>query len=87
MDRVEIRLIRMILRAFYETRHVVAVDAVLKHRTLVSPMVGHTTDDDRVRDDELAMMMGMSVKDLQKLAGKLREDRILTMYDVCCADT
>ena len=34
----------------------------------------------RLRDDDMAYLMGMNTKDLHKLCGKLREDRLLAVY-------
>ncbi len=34
----------------------------------------------RLRDDDMAYLMGMNVKELHKLCGKLREDRYLQVY-------
>lgn len=33
-----------------------------------------------VRDDELGKLLGLQSKDLQKLCGKLKEDRMLAVY-------
>jgi transcription initiation factor IIE alpha subunit len=38
---------------------------------------------DRVRDDDLAYLMGMNTKELHKLCGKLKEDRFLAVYGCC----
>lgn len=37
-------------------------------------------DLDRLRDDDMAFLMGMNTKELHKLCGKLREDRFLAVY-------
>ncbi|EEB05121.1 transcription factor TFIIE alpha subunit [Schizosaccharomyces japonicus yFS275] len=62
-----IRLIKMIMRAFYETRHIIFVDAVLKHSCLT--------------DEQMAMLMGIPVKECRNIAGKLREDRLLAIHN------
>ncbi|OQE19779.1 hypothetical protein PENFLA_c018G04886 [Penicillium flavigenum] len=56
-------LIRTVARAFYETRHILVVDALFLHSVL------HAED--------LAFLMGMQQKDLRKLCAKLREDRLI----------
>ncbi|KAI2787890.1 hypothetical protein POX_f08272 [Penicillium oxalicum] len=56
-------LIRSVARAFYETRHILIVDALFLHSVL------HAED--------LAFLMGMQQKDLRKLCARLREDRLI----------
>ncbi|KAJ5896775.1 uncharacterized protein N7473_006174 [Penicillium subrubescens] len=56
-------LIRSVVRAFYETRHILVVDALFLHSVL------HAED--------LAFLMGMQQKDLRKLCARLREDRLI----------
>ncbi|KAJ5770636.1 uncharacterized protein N7511_002687 [Penicillium nucicola] len=58
-------LIRTVARAFYETRHILVVDALFLHSVL------HAED--------LAFLMGMQQKDLRKLCAKLREDRLIAV--------
>ncbi|KAL1961545.1 hypothetical protein VTN77DRAFT_1632 [Rasamsonia byssochlamydoides] len=59
-------LIRSVVRAFYETRQVLVVDALFIHSVL------HTED--------LAHLLGMQQKDLRKLCAKLREDRLIAVH-------
>ncbi|KAB8242528.1 transcription factor TFIIE complex alpha subunit [Aspergillus flavus] len=58
-------LIRTVVRAFYETRHILVVDALFIHSVL------HAED--------LAFLLGMQQKDLRKLCAKLREDRLISV--------
>ncbi|RAL02289.1 putative transcription factor TFIIE complex alpha subunit [Aspergillus ibericus CBS 121593] len=58
-------LIRSVVRAFYETRHILVVDALFIHSVL------HAED--------LAFLLGMQQKDLRKLCAKLREDRLISV--------
>ncbi|KAK1141494.1 hypothetical protein N8T08_009034 [Aspergillus melleus] len=58
-------LIRSVARAFYETRHILVVDALFIHSVL------HAED--------LAFLLGMQQKDLRKLCAKLREDRLISV--------
>ncbi|KAL5335951.1 TFIIE alpha subunit-domain-containing protein [Aspergillus crustosus] len=58
-------LIRTVARAFYETRHILVIDALFIHSVL------HAED--------LAFLLGMQQKDLRKLCGKLREDRLIAV--------
>ncbi|KAJ5084189.1 hypothetical protein NUU61_008768 [Penicillium alfredii] len=58
-------LIRSVARAFYETRHILVVDALFLHSVL------HAED--------LAFLMGMQQKDLRKLCARLREDRLIAV--------
>jgi transcription initiation factor TFIIE subunit alpha len=59
-------LIRTVVRAFYETRQILIVDALFIHSVL------HAED--------LAFLLGMQQKDLRKLCAKLREDRLIAVY-------
>ncbi|KAB5563225.1 hypothetical protein GE09DRAFT_1111481 [Coniochaeta sp. 2T2.1] len=56
-------LIRAVVRAFYETRHVLIIECLLNYSAL--------------RDDDLAYLVGMNTKDLHKICAKLKEDRLL----------
>ncbi|RHZ67718.1 putative transcription factor TFIIE complex alpha subunit [Aspergillus thermomutatus] len=58
-------LIRTVVRAFYETRQILIVDALFIHSVL------HAED--------LAFLLGMQQKDLRKLCAKLREDRLIAV--------
>ncbi|KAF7115389.1 hypothetical protein CNMCM5793_002205 [Aspergillus hiratsukae] len=58
-------LIRTVVRAFYETRQILIVDALCIHSVL------HAED--------LAFLLGMQQKDLRKLCAKLREDRLIAV--------
>ncbi|KAI9675399.1 MAG: hypothetical protein M1817_001303 [Caeruleum heppii] len=60
-------LIRSTARAFYETKHVLAVDALMVHSAL--------------RDDDLALLLGMQTKELRKLCAKLEEHRLLAVHN------
>ncbi|KAI9880220.1 MAG: hypothetical protein M1830_004806 [Pleopsidium flavum] len=59
-------LIRTVVRAYYETKHVLVIDALMIHSAL--------------HNDDLALLLGMQQKDLRKLCGKLREDRLLAVH-------
>ncbi|KMP00742.1 hypothetical protein CIHG_03189 [Coccidioides immitis H538.4] len=59
-------LIRIVARAFYETRHILVIDALFIHSVL------HAED--------LALLLGMQQKDLRKLCGRLREDRLIAVH-------
>ncbi|KAJ5155271.1 hypothetical protein N7492_008074 [Penicillium capsulatum] len=58
-------LIRSVVRAFYETRHVLVIDALFLHSVL------HAED--------LAFLIGMQPKDVRKLLGRLRENRLIAV--------
>ncbi|KAH0558936.1 hypothetical protein GP486_004442 [Trichoglossum hirsutum] len=58
-------LVKIVARAFYETKHILVVDALMIHSAL--------------RDDDLAHLLGMQTKELHKLCGKLKEDRLLAV--------
>ncbi|KAL6232937.1 hypothetical protein BDW75DRAFT_9067 [Aspergillus navahoensis] len=58
-------LIRTVARSFYETRHILIIDALFIHSVL------HAED--------LAFLLGMQQKDLRKLCAKLREDRLIAV--------
>ncbi|OAX80191.1 hypothetical protein ACJ72_05478 [Emergomyces africanus] len=59
-------LIRTVVRAFYETRHILVIDALFIHSVL------HAED--------LAHLLGMQQKDLRKLCARLREDRLIAVH-------
>ncbi|KFG83375.1 transcription factor spTFIIE alpha subunit [Metarhizium anisopliae] len=61
-----VTLIKSVLRAFYPTRDILVMDALILHEAL--------------RDDDLAYLMAINTKDLHKICGKLREDRFLTVH-------
>ncbi|CAI6084745.1 unnamed protein product [Clonostachys chloroleuca] len=61
-----VTLIKSVMRAFYTTRDILVIDALILHETL--------------RDDDLAYLMSINTKDLHKICGKLREDRFLTVH-------
>ncbi|KAI9749333.1 MAG: hypothetical protein M1815_002583 [Lichina confinis] len=60
-------LIRSVVRAFYETKHILIVDALLVHSAL--------------RDDDLAHLLGLQTKELRKLCAKLEEHRLLAVHN------
>lgn len=59
-------LLRSTMRAFYETKYILVVDALCIHNTL--------------RDDDLAYLMSMNTKDLHKLCGTLELARCITRH-------
>ncbi|KUL89937.1 hypothetical protein ZTR_02876 [Talaromyces verruculosus] len=59
-------LVRSVVRAFYETRQILVVDALFIHSVL------HAED--------LAHLLGMQQKDLRKLCSRLREDRLIAVH-------
>ena len=59
-------LIRTAARGFYETKHVLVVEALMVHSAVVN--------------EDLARLLGMQQKDLRKLCGKLKEDRMIAVY-------
>ncbi|TPX15124.1 uncharacterized protein E0L32_004682 [Thyridium curvatum] len=60
------QLLRTVMRAFYETRHILVIDALVLHSAL--------------RDDDLAYLMSMNTKDLHKLCAFLRDARCLAVH-------
>ncbi|KAK2612920.1 hypothetical protein QQS21_001031 [Conoideocrella luteorostrata] len=63
-----VTLIKSVMRAFYPTRDILVMDALILHEAL--------------RDDDLAYIMAINTKDLHKICGKLREDRFLTVPEL-----
>lgn len=59
-------LVRSCMRSFYDTKHILVIDALIIHSAL--------------RDDDLAYLMGMNLKELHKLCGRLNEDRFLAVH-------
>ena len=78
-------LIRSVVRAFYETRHILVVDALFLHSVyesqkaiecyLAADHLYHS-----LHAEDLAFLMGMQQKDLRKLCARLREDRLIAVY-------
>lgn len=80
-------LIRTVVRTFYETRHILVVDALFIHSVYVlgsHGLISKRTNTDCYRDslhaEDLAFLLGMQQKDLRKLCAKLREDRLIAVY-------
>jgi transcription initiation factor TFIIE subunit alpha len=65
MDVVQ-TLIRAVMRAFYTTQEILAIEALVTHSAL--------------RDDELAYLMKMNLKDLHRLCAGLRDARFLIVH-------
>ncbi|KAK9433751.1 TFIIE alpha subunit-domain-containing protein [Lipomyces doorenjongii] len=65
MEHVKV-LIQFVARSFYETRHIIILDALLRHNV--------------VSDDDLPQMVGIQKKELHKLCAKLRDDRLLKIH-------
>ncbi|KAK4127896.1 hypothetical protein N657DRAFT_631621 [Parathielavia appendiculata] len=59
-------LVRAVMRAFYTTQEILVVDALVTHSAL--------------RDDELAYLMKMNLKDLHRLCAGLRDARFLVVH-------
>ncbi len=59
-------LVRAVMRAFYTTQEILAVEALVTHSAL--------------RDDELAYLMKMNLKDLHRLCAGLRDARFLVVH-------
>ncbi|KAK5133217.1 hypothetical protein LTR08_008052 [Meristemomyces frigidus] len=58
-------LLRTTVRAFYNTDHILVIDALITHSTLP--------------DTDLAHILGMQPKALRKLCGRLKEDGLLSI--------
>ncbi len=59
-------LVRAVMRAFYTTQEILAIEALVTHSAL--------------RDDELAYLMKMNLKDLHRLCAGLRDARFLIVH-------
>lgn len=70
----------MIMRAFYETRHIIFMDAILRHSAYVLHKIRTILTFGRLTDEQTALLMGIPIKECRFIAGKLREDRLLAMY-------
>lgn len=78
-----ITLVKSVMRAFYPTREILVMDALILHETQVfGPNSLEQTPNGvtSLRDDDLAYLMAMNTKDLHKVCGRLREDRLLTVF-------
>ena len=58
-------LLRTTARAFYNTEHILVIDALILHSTL--------------SDQDLAHVLGMQTKSLRKICGRLKEDGLLSV--------
>lgn len=65
MADLAIQLLRTTARAFYNTEHVLVVDALILHSTL--------------SDTDLAYVLSMQTKSLRKICGRLKEDGLLSV--------
>lgn len=75
-------LVKSVMRAFYETRFILIIDALIIHSACVCRScftARHLLTCDSLRDDDLAYLMATNTKDLHKACGKLREDRFLAV--------
>ena len=75
-------LIRSVVRAFYDTKHVLVIDALMVHSAYGMDCLFHDgwlILKARLHNEDLALLMGMQQKDLRKLCGKLKEDRLLAV--------
>ncbi|KAK4147108.1 uncharacterized protein C8A04DRAFT_9201 [Dichotomopilus funicola] len=59
-------LVRAVMRAFYTTQEVLVIEALATHSAL--------------RDDELAYLMRMNIKDMHRLCAGLRDARFLVVH-------
>ncbi|SZF00933.1 unnamed protein product [Blumeria hordei] len=59
-------LLRSCMRSFYDTKYILVIDALIIHSA--------------IRDDDLAYLMGINLKELHKLCGRLNEDRFLAVH-------
>lgn len=59
-------LIRSVVRAFYDTPFILVIDALMVHSALPN--------------EDLAYLLQMPSKELRKLCGKLKEDRLLSVH-------
>jgi transcription initiation factor TFIIE subunit alpha len=65
MAELATRLLRTVTRAFYQTEHILVIDALLIHSTL--------------SDSDLAYALQMQTKSLRKICGRLKEDGLLSV--------
>ncbi|AEO56156.1 hypothetical protein MYCTH_2300740 [Thermothelomyces thermophilus ATCC 42464] len=59
-------LVRAVMRAFYSTQEILVIEALVTHSVL--------------RDDELAYLMKMNLKDMHRLCATLRDARFLVVH-------
>lgn len=80
-----VTLIKSVMRAFYSTRDILVVDALILHEAYgVQFCEAHCKEKlaetcYSLRDDDLAYLMSGNTKDIHKICGKLREDRFITV--------
>lgn len=65
MADLALLLLRTVSRAFYTSEHALVVDALATHSTL--------------QDTDLAHILGMQIKPLRKLCGRLKEDGLVSV--------
>lgn len=64
MAELAVELLRMIVRSYYQTEHILVIDALCFHSTL--------------SDQDLSSAVSMNVKPLRKVAGRLKEDGLIS---------
>ena len=67
MEQVE-TLVKVVMRSFYEDKYTVVMDYLLRERIL--------------SDEGLADRMRFPIRDVAKLAARLREDRLICTYPI-----
>lgn len=63
---VPLALLQTIVRGFYTTKHIVIVDAIIKHKVL--------------NQEELSILLGLKPKEIRILCAKLHHDRLLSVH-------
>ncbi|KAK9461053.1 TFIIE alpha subunit-domain-containing protein [Lipomyces oligophaga] len=65
MEHVNV-LLQYVARSFYETRHIIILDAILRHNL--------------ISDDDLPQLVGIQKKELHSLCARLRDDCLLKVH-------
>ena len=79
-------LIRSVVRAFYDTPFVLVIDALMIHSAFVQTHQRCVIGAEwlyRLPNEDLAFLLMIPGKELRKLCGKLKEDRLLSVYVSC----
>lgn len=73
-----VELVKLVARLFYEDKHAVFLDYLLRERMYTRTLM--TLLSDRLPDDVLADRMQILLRDVGKIASRLREDRLIKTH-------
>lgn len=75
-----VELVKLVARLFYEDRHAVFLDYLLRERMYDRRPWSCSPHPNRLPDDVLADRMQVLLRDVGKIAARLREDRLIMTH-------